>query len=81
MDPLQFSVHRSIDFGTVISLIGSDLEIATPVAIQVDHRAFAAFWRAWEDAGFPQPLTCDESGCTLSIDRAPELDGEAPAHG
>ena len=75
MDPLQLSVHRIVDFGTVFSLVGSDIEI------QVDHRPFAAFCRAWQDAGFPQPLTCEESGCTLSLDRASELDGEAPAHG
>ena len=63
MDPLQLSVRRSIDFGAVFSLVGSDIEI------QVDPRPFATFWRGWQ------------SGCTLSIDRAPELDGEAPAHG
>jgi hypothetical protein len=81
MDPLQLSVHRSIDYGTVISLTGIADGTDIPVTIQFDHRPFAAFWRAWQDADFPQPLTCEESGCTLSLDRASELDGEAPAHG
>ena len=68
MDPLQLSVHRSIDFGTV-SLIGIADGTGIPLTIQFDHRLIAAFWRGWQ------------SGCTLSLDRAPELDGEAPAHG
>ena len=53
MKPLRIRIDRIIDFGTIVSLVGIDIETAKPVTVHVDHRPFAAFWEAWRDAGFP----------------------------
>jgi hypothetical protein len=80
MQPMRMRVDRVIDFGTIVSLVGIDLETARPVTVHVDHRPFAEFWQAWRDAGFPQPIEYDAEGCTLSLDLFPELNGGA-SHG
>ena len=54
MQPLRIRIDRIVDFGTVVSLVGVDTGTAMPVAIHVDHRPFAAFWKAWWEAGLPQ---------------------------
>ena len=46
MQPLRIRIDRIVDFGTVVSLVGVDTETAMPVTIHVDHRPFAAFWKA-----------------------------------
>ena len=53
MKPLRIRIDRIVDFGTIVSLIGADIDSAKPVTIHVDHRPFAAFWEAWREAGFP----------------------------
>jgi hypothetical protein len=78
MYAVRIRVDRVIDFGTIVSLIGIELETAQPVAVHVDHRPFAEFWQPWRhDAGFPQPIAYDAEGLTLTLDLSPELDGEA----
>ena len=78
MQPMRMHVDRVIDFGTIVSLVGVDLETARPVTVHVDHRPFAEFWQAWHDAGFPQPIEYDADGCTLSLDLSP--DGHDETH-
>ena len=56
MKPLRIRIDRIVDFGTVVGLVGVDTATAMPVAIHVDHRPFAAFWKAWWEAGLPQPV-------------------------
>jgi hypothetical protein len=41
MQPMRMRVDRVIDFGTIVSLVGIDLETARPVTVHVDHRPFA----------------------------------------
>ena len=55
MQPLRIRIDRVVDFGTVVSLAGVDTETARLVTIHVDHRPFAVFWKAWNDAGLPLP--------------------------
>ena len=53
MKPFRFQVDRLIDFGTIVSMVGTDADTGKPVTVHVDHRPFAEFWAAWQDAGLP----------------------------
>jgi len=68
MQPLRIRIDRIVDFGTVVSLVGVDTETAMPVTIHVDHRPFAAFWQAWYEAGFPQPVEYAADRLMLHLD-------------
>jgi hypothetical protein len=76
MQPLRIRIDRIVDFGTVVSLVGIDTETAMPVTIHVDHRPFAAFWEAWRDAGFPQPIEYEADRLMLHLDMMPDDDAE-----
>jgi hypothetical protein len=71
MQPLRIRIDRIVDFGTVVSLVGIDTETAKPVTIHVDHRPFAAFWKAWYEAGFPQPVEYAADRLMLHLDMLP----------
>jgi hypothetical protein len=77
MQPLRLRIDRIVDFGTVVSLVGIDTETAMPVAIHVDHRPFAAFWKAWWGAGLPQPVEYAADRLMLHLDMSPAEDAEA----
>jgi hypothetical protein len=72
MDPLRIRVARIIDSGTIVSLVGTDVDAGTSVTIHVDHRPFPDFWRAWYDSGFPQPIEYDADHPTLILSVAPD---------
>ena len=76
MEPLRIRIDRIIDFGTVVSLVGVDTQTAMPVTIHVDHRPFAAFWRAWWEAGLPQPVEYDADRLMLHLDMLPAGDAD-----
>jgi hypothetical protein len=76
MQPLRIRIDRIIDFGTVVSLVGIDTETAMPVTIHVDHRPFAAFWQAWRQAGFPQPIEYAADHLMLHLDMPPADDAD-----
>jgi hypothetical protein len=46
------------------------------VAIHVDHRPFAAFWKAWKEAGSPQPVEYAADRLMLHLDMLPADDTE-----
>ena len=76
MQPLRIRIDRIVDFGTVISLVGIDTETALPVTIHVDHRPFAAFWKAWWEAGLPQPVEYAADRLMLHLDMLPADDAK-----
>ena len=77
MKPLRIRIDRIVDFGTIVSLIGVEIDTGKPVTIHVDHRPFAAFWEAWREAGFPQPIEYAADRLLLSLDMMPvDDDGE-----
>jgi len=77
MKPLRIRIDRIVDFGTIVSLIGVDIDNTKPVTIHVDHRPFAAFWEAWREADFPQPIEYAADRLLLSLDMMPvDDDGE-----
>ena len=76
MKPLRIRIDRIIDFGTIVSLVGIDIETAKPVTIHVDHRPFAAFWRAWWEAGLPQPVEYAADMLMLHLDMLPADDAD-----
>src|SRR5207248_4993607 len=76
MQPLRIRIDRIVDFGTVVSLVGIDTETAVPVTIHVDHRPFAAFWEAWREAGFPQPVEYAADRLMLHLDMLPTDDAD-----
>jgi hypothetical protein len=71
MKPLRIRIHRIVDFGMVVSLVGVDTGTAMPVAIHVDHRPFAAFWKAWWEAGLPPPVEYATDRLMLHLDMMP----------
>jgi hypothetical protein len=77
MQPIRIRVDRVIDFGTIVSLVGVELETAQPISVHIDHRPFVEFWQAWHDVGFPQPIEYDAQGCTLRLELSAKRDGEA----
>jgi hypothetical protein len=79
MQPLRIRVERVVDFGTIVSLVGVDTETQQRVTVHVDHRPFEAFWQAWREAGFPQPIEYDAERLTLRLDMVPD-DDEAVRH-
>ena len=76
MQPLRIRIDCIVDFGTVVSLVGVDIETAKPVAIHVDHRPFAVFWRAWREADFPQPVEYAADRLMLHLDMLPAVDAD-----
>jgi hypothetical protein len=76
MKRLRIRIDRIADFGTVVSLVGIDIETAMPVTIHVDHRPFAAFWKAWWQAGLPQPVEYDADRLMLQVDILPADDAD-----
>jgi hypothetical protein len=79
MQPLRIRVERVVDFGTIVSLVGVDTDNHQRVTVHVDHRPFEAFWQAWREAGFPQPIEYDAGRLTLRLDMVPD-DDEAVRH-
>jgi hypothetical protein len=76
MQPLRLRLDRAIDFGTIVNLLGIELETAQPVTVHLDHRPFAEFWPAWREAGLPQPIEYGAEGCTLRLGLLPEPNGQ-----
>src|SRR5215475_2735800 len=72
MKPLRIRIDRVVDFGTIVSLIGVDIEAGKPVTIHIDHRPFASFWEAWREAGFPQPIEYAADQLMLHLDMLPD---------
>ena len=76
MKPLRIRIDRIVDFGTVVSLVGVDTGTAMPVAIHVDHRPFAAFWKVWWEASLPLPVEYATDRLMLHLDMMPAGDAE-----
>ena len=81
MKPFRIRVDRVIDFGTIMSLIGTDAETGKPVTVHVDYRPFDVVWAAWRDAGSKQTIEYAADGLTLSLGVAEDDQTEAPADG
>jgi hypothetical protein len=79
MQPLRIRVERIVDFGTIVSLVGVDTDNQQRVTVHIDHRPFEAFWQAWREASFAQPIEYDADQLTLSLDIMP-YDSEAACH-
>jgi hypothetical protein len=76
MKPFCFQVDRLIDFGTIVSMVGTNADTGNPVTVHVDHRTFAEFWAAWREAGLSQPIEYDADRLTLSLGPVADDDGE-----
>ena len=77
MEPIRIRVSRIMDFGTIVSIIGTDLSSNKPVMVHVDHRPFQAIWDTWKHANFPQPVAFDAERMTLNLEV--DLDEFEPA--
>jgi hypothetical protein len=79
MDQVRMRVTRIIDFGTIVSIVGTDLDTHKSLVVHVDHRPFQSIWENWKAAGFPQPITFNADKLTLSLDITRNEDGDKPA--
>ena len=80
MEPIRIRVSRIIDFGTIVSIVGTDTSSQKPVVVHVDHRPFQSIWETWRAAGFEQPISFDAERLTLNLDLDPDdadIDGAA----
>jgi hypothetical protein len=80
MEAVRIRVNRMLDFGTLVSVIGTELETTMPIAVHVDLCPCAETRRFCHGPGLPQPIVYDAAGCTLTLDLAPPTAGEA-THG
>jgi hypothetical protein len=80
MYAVRIRVDRVIDFGTIVSLVGIDLETEKPVAVHVDLRPLAELDQATLDAGLQRPIMYDAGGCTLTLTLGP-TEAEEVTHG
>jgi hypothetical protein len=71
MQPLRVRIDRIVDFNVVVSLVGIDAETAKPVAVHVDHRPFAVFRKALQEAGLAQPVEYAADRLILHLDMLP----------
>jgi hypothetical protein len=76
MEPIRIRVTRIIDFGTIVSIVGIDLESNAPVMVHVDHRPFQTIRDTWKAANFPQPITFDAENLTLNLGLEPDEKAE-----
>jgi hypothetical protein len=81
MEPIRVRVSRIMDFGTIVSIIGVDLESNKPVVVHVDHRPFQTIWDTWKAANFPQPIEFDADCLTLNLDIDIDLDADTDDSG
>jgi hypothetical protein len=68
MEPIRIRVTRIMDFGTIVSIVGTDIVSNKPIMVHVDHRPFQAIWDTWKAANFPQPIAFDAERLTLNLD-------------
>lgn len=74
MQPIKIRVSRIIDFGTIVTIVGDDVDTKKPITVHVDHRPFQSFWEAWQRSGQQQPIEFDAERLTLNLDLAPDDD-------
>jgi|GEM_PF-6966767 len=68
MNNIAVRVRRVVDFGNIVSFVGTDLETQKEVVIHVDYREVSNLWEAWKVSGFPQPLEYEAGEVTLSLE-------------
>ena len=76
MEPIRIRVTRIMDFGSIVSIIGTDMQSNKPIMVHVDHRPFEAIWNTWKSANFPQPIAFDAEHLTLDLAIEPDDDGD-----
>ena len=81
MKPFRIRVDRLIDFGSIVSLIGIDVETGGPVTVYVDYRPVDVVWAAWQDIGFRQPIEYAANGLTLDLGLPADDQNQQPSVG
>jgi hypothetical protein len=80
MYAVRMRVDRVIDFGTIVTLVGIDLETEKPVSIHVDLGPLAELDEAAAPTdGLQRPVAYDAGGCTLTLTLGP-TEGEEATH-
>ena len=79
MEPIRIRVTRIMDFGTIVSIVGTDAVSNKPIMVHVDHRPFQAIWDTWKAANFPQPIAFDAERLTLNLDVELDSTDDEPA--
>lgn len=76
MNNIQVRVRRVVDFGTIVSFVGKDIDTQKEIVIHVDYREVSTLWDAWKVSGFPQPLEYEAGEVTLSLELSCDDDGD-----
>lgn len=74
MDPVRVRVQHIIDFGSTVSIVGTDLASDQPVMVHIDHRPFDAVFADQGRSGKSKPVSFEANGLMLSLDITPEDD-------
>ena len=76
MDSIRIRVSQILDFGSIVTVVGTELGSNKPVAVYVDHRPFQTIRDLWRLLDFPQPLSFEAERLTLCLDLNPDDDAE-----
>jgi hypothetical protein len=74
MDSIRIRVSQILDFGTIVTVVGTELGSNTPLAIHVDHKPFQTIWELWRLVDLPQPVSFESDGLCLCLDFNPDDD-------
>ena len=67
MEPFRIRIERIIDFGPVVSLVGTDLESDVVVSVHIDHRPLPVVENAFRDAGLAPVIEYEAHRLVLHV--------------
>jgi hypothetical protein len=68
MDPVKMRIDRIMDFGPIVSIVGTELASNQRVVIHVDYRPIEAICDTWRSAGLRDEAAFEADQLMLNLE-------------